>query len=122
MTVFETFPEAIEVWTLDEVTIDTATGLPTASKSYSVHVIVDAGASTTHASDSTAAVATVSTLLYADPADLPTTDTQSYLSGFRWMNPDGREFNVLTADCGKNQVTDKIEHLEFTIVPWGQDE
>lgn len=115
ITCFEAFPNAVKTWTLAEVADDTVTGLATTVAEYSVPVLVDRSAATTQATDSTAAVVSISTLIYADPAKLPSQNPQTYLVGYRWIDEAGQVYKITTAELGFNQETNELEHIEFVL-------
>lgn len=118
MVVFEAFPEAIETWHIGEMTYGTITGNKLANLQ-AVRVIVDEGDSASQNNAPNAATIASDTLLYAEPQDLPTTDTSALVSDYAVKDPHGRIYAIIDAGAGKNQQHGKLEHIELKLRPTG---
>lgn len=118
MDVFEAFPEAIETWHIGEMAYGTITGNKLANLQ-AVRVIVDEGDSASQNNAPSAATIASDTLLYAEPQDLPTTDTSSLVSDYAVKDPHGRIYAIIDAGAGKNQNHGKLEHIELKLRPTG---
>lgn len=118
MDVFEAFPEAIETWSLGEMSYGTITGNKL-KKVADIHVIVDEGDSAKQDSSPNSAQIASDTLLYAEPADLPTTDTSTLVSDYAVKDPNGRIYAIVDAAQGRNQHRGRLEHVELRLRPTG---
>lgn len=118
MDVFDAFPQAIEEWTIAEMTYGTIQGNKLTNPK-KIRVIVDEGTAGDQNNSPNAAAIASDTLLYAVPADLPTTDTSELVSDYAIKDPAGRTFAIIDAGAGKNQHTGRLEHIELRLRPTG---
>lgn len=121
MDVFNAFPNAIETWKIGEMSYGTIQGNKI-GQTQSVRVIVDEGTNGDQTNSPSAATIASDTLLYAMPADLPTTDTSELVADYAIKSPAGRVYAIIDAGAGKNQHTGKLEHIELRIRPTGKIE
>lgn len=120
MVVFDLFPNAIEAWKIGAVSYGTITGNKMTGEK-TIHVVVDAGNSARTDSSPNAATIAIDTLLYCQPAEMPTTDTSTLVSDYMVRDPQGRFYAIEDAGIGKNQHTGEIEHIELKLRPTGAE-
>lgn len=121
MDVFEAFPNAIESWQIGEMSYGTIQGNKL-GKTNAVRVIVDEGTNGDQNNAPSAATIASDVLLYAVPADLPTTDTSELVANYAIKSPAGRVYAIIDAGAGKNQHTGQLEHIELKLRPTGRIE
>lgn len=118
MDVFNAFPEAIETWSLGEMSYGTIQGNKL-TKIADIRVIVDEGDSAKQSSAPSLAQIESDTLIYAMPDDLPTTDTSTLVSDYAVKSPAGRIYAIVDAAQGRNQHHARLEHIELRLRPTG---
>lgn len=118
MDAFEAFPNAITTWTIAKMAYGTIRGNQLTNPK-SIRVIVDEGENADQTNAPGAASIASDTLLYAMPADLPTTDTSSLVADYAIKDPQNRTYAIIDAGAGKNQHTGRLEHIELRIRPIG---
>lgn len=116
MNVFEAFPNAIEKLKLVEIDYGTIEGNKT-GQAKEFRAIKDEGTTADPTNASSAATIASDTLIYAMPADLPTTDTSELVSAYIVRDAQGRAFEIIDAGAGKNQHTGQLEHIELKLRP-----
>lgn len=121
MDVFEAFPNAIESWQIGEMSYGTIQGNKL-GKTTAIRVIVDEGTNGDQNNTPSAATIASDMLLYAVPADLPTTDTSELVANYAIKSPTGRVYAIIDAGTGKNQHTGQLEHVELKLRPTGRIE
>lgn len=118
MDIFNAFPEAIETWSIGEMSYGTIQGNKLTEVS-DIRVIVDEGDSGKQDSAPNEATIASDTLLYAMPEDLPTTDTSTLVSDYAIVSPAGRTYAIIDAAQGRNQHRGRLEHIELRLRPTG---
>lgn len=113
-TVFQAFPNAMEEWYIGKAQYSTITGNRTADWQ-SIDVLVDEGNAQDQNRGDTAAIAESDTLLYAQPAQLPTLDTAELIAAYMVKDEYGKTYTITDAGIGKNQQTGTIEHIELRL-------
>jgi len=115
MTVFEAFPNGLEAWKIGTISYSTMTGNRIADMK-TINVIVDEAQSERAGGTSTPEGITADTLIYCQPAELPTTSIPSLITDYCVMDPDGRYYRITEAGRGKNQETGELEHIELKLI------
>lgn len=119
MDVFEAFPNAIVsgVWQIAPYQRGSLVGAVfDAEGASNLDVIVDEGNSSTIDSGPNAEPLDADLLIYAKPAQLPTTNTRALASGYLlYDSENGDYFAIVDASVGKNQETGEIEHIELLV-------
>lgn len=113
MTVFEAFPNGLEVWQIGTVNYSTITGNTTAGWK-TINVIADEVQNETAPSLNAPGIES-DTLLYCKPAELPSTSIPTLISDYAVKDPDGRTYAIIKAGAGKNQETGELEHIELIV-------
>lgn len=114
MTVFEAFPNAIETgWKLALIkkTVEGTKFIEVAEFS----PIVDDGSTASKNTSPEAEGLGSDRLLYVEPSELPTVDSNTLCANYGVIAPDGDAFEIAEVGVGKNQETGKVEHVEIHI-------
>lgn len=117
MTVFESFPKAIEsnIWSICKIARQTEYGT-TVSSSTNIDVIVDEAIGGSIFTSPNAESITNDILLYAKPNQLPTLKVGELMSSYIWKNAETEEyFKITNCGIGKNQADGSVEHVEFQL-------
>lgn len=115
MTVFDAFPNGIEAWKIGKISISTLTGTEQIGSATALNVIADEINESEIRGGASVPPLDGDLLLYAQPAELPTTDTAKLIANYGVTDPDGRTYRILDAAKGKNQETGELEHIELII-------
>lgn len=119
MDVFEAFPAAIvsEVWQIAAYQRGGIVGAVwDAENASELDVIVDEGDASTINSAPNAEPLDADLLIYAKPAQLPTTNTRALAAGYLLYDSENDDYYaIIDASVGKNQETGEIEHIELLL-------
>ena len=115
MTVFEAFPNGLEAWKISKVNYSTMTGNMEVGTPATINVIADEINSTEIRTGASASPLDSDTLLYVQPAELPTTDIAKLIANYGIQDPAGRTYKIMDAAKGKNQETGELEHIELIV-------
>lgn len=117
MTVFEAFPNGLEAWKIAKMAYSTMTGNRYAAEITTINAIADeAQGEETPTSAGRPQEIRADTLIYCQPAELPTTSIPTLLTNYCVFDPDGRIYRITDAGRGKNQETGELEHIEIKLV------
>lgn len=119
MDVFEAFPAAIVsgAWQIAAYQRGGIVGAVwDAENASELDVIVDEGDASTINGAPNAEPLDADLLIYAKPAQLPTTNTRALVAGYLLYDRENSDyFAIVNASVGKNQETGEIEHIELLL-------
>lgn len=115
ITVFDAFPNAIEIWQIAMMQYSTITGNETTGEWSYIDVIVDEGSSSEPNQSPSYANLYSDLLIYCRPSQLPTIETAELVADYAIKDPNGRIYAIIDAGIGKNQENGVIEHIELKL-------
>ena len=115
MTVFDAFPNAIEIWQIASMDYSTITGNEVIGEWQNIDAIIDEGSSTEPNQSPNYANAYSDLLIYCRPEQLPTIETAELVADYVIKDEKGKTYAIIDAGIGKNQENGVIEHVELKL-------